>query len=469
MATTRIMPLHAGKGRTVGQAISDIIDYVANPQKTDNGRLITNFQCNSKMADAEFLYAKQLYMRKTGRDRGSDNVIAYHLRQSFVPGEITPEEANRLGQELAKRFTKGRHAYIVCTHIDKKHIHNHIIWNSTTIECDRKFRNFWGSTKAVRRLNDTIYIENGYSIVDNPKTHGQSYNKWLGDQANPSHRELLRIAIDNALAQKPENLDALLQLLKDAGYEIKTGKQLSFRSKGQKRFIRMDTLGDGYTKDELIAVISGERKHTPRKKKSIITEKPKVNLLIDLQAKLQEGKGTGYARWAKVYNLKQMAQAMNYLTDHNLLEYDALKKKTEDATTRHNTLSAQIKSAEARMAEIAVLRTHIINYSKTRDVYVQYRKSGYSKKFLAEHESEIILHKAAKKAFDELGLTKIPTKKSLDAEYARLLEEKKQAFGEFRKARDEMRELLTVKANVDRLLGTEEEQKREEQKKQEQR
>ena len=468
MATTRIMPLHAGKGRTVGQAISKIIDYVANPQKTDKGRLITSFQCNSKMADAEFLYAKQLYQRKTGRDRGSDNVIAYHLRQSFVPGEITPEEANHLGQELAKRFTKGNHAYIVCTHIDKKHIHNHIIWNSTSLECDRKFRNFWGSTKAVRRLNDTICIENGYSIVDNPQAHGQSYNKWLGDQAKPSHRELLRIAIDNALAQKPENLDALLQLLKDAGYEIKTGKQFSFRCKDQKRFIRMDTLGDGYTKDELIAVISGEKKHTPRKKTTITTEKPKVNLLIDLQTRLQ-GKGAGYARWAKVYNLKQMAQAMNYLTEHNLLEYEALKKRTEEASTRHNTLSAQIKAAEARMAEIAVLRTHIINYSKTREVYVEYRKSGYSKKFLAEHESDIILHKAAKKAFDELGLTKIPTKKSLDAEYARLLEEKKQAFGEFRKARDEMRELLTVKSNVDRMLGMEEEQKREEQKKQEQR
>ena len=229
MATTRIMPLHAGKGRTVGQAISDIIDYVANPQKTDNGRLITCFQCNSKMADAEFLYTKQLYQRKTGRDRGSDNVIAYHLRQSFVPGEITPEEANRLGQELARRFTKGKHAYIVCTHIDKKHIHNHIIWNSTTLECDRKFRNFWGSTKAVRRLNDTICIENGYSIVENSKGHSQSYDKWLGDQAKPSHRELLRIAIDNALAQKPDDLDALLQLLKDAGYEIKEGKQLAFR------------------------------------------------------------------------------------------------------------------------------------------------------------------------------------------------------------------------------------------------
>ena len=258
-----------------------------------------------------------------------------------------------------------------------------------------------------------------------------------------------------------------MQILKDAGYEAKEGKQFAFRCKDQKRYIRLDTLGDGYSKDELQAVLSGEKEHTPRKK-SVVVENPKINLVIDLQTRLK-GKGAGYARWAKVYNLKQMAQTMNYLTDHNLLEYDELKKKTEEATTRHNILSAQIKAAEARMAEIAVLRTHIINYSKTRDVYVEYRKSGYSKKFLAEHEADIILHKAAKKAFDELGLTKIPTKKSLDAEYARLLEEKKQTFGEFRKARDEMRELLTVKSNVDRMLGVEEEQKREEQKKQEQR
>lgn len=181
MATTRIMPLHCGKGRTVGKAISDIIDYVKNPEKTDNGRLVTSYQCNSQIADAEFLFAKQQYIQKTGRVRGEDDVIAYHLRQSFVPGEITPEEANRLGCELAKRFTKGNHAFIVCTHIDKAHVHNHIIWTSTTLDCDRKFRNFWGSTKAVRRLNDTICVENGYSIVENPKPHGLSYNKWLGD------------------------------------------------------------------------------------------------------------------------------------------------------------------------------------------------------------------------------------------------------------------------------------------------
>ena len=181
MATTRLMPLHTGKGRTVGQAISAIIDYTENPQKTDGGRLITSWQCDSRIADAEFLFTKNQYIQKTGRVRGEDDVIAYHLRQSFVPGEITPEEANRLGCELAKRFTKGNHAYIVCTHIDKAHIHNHVIWNSTALSQTRKFRNFWGSSRAVRRLNDTICIENGYSIVENPKRHGKSYNKWLGD------------------------------------------------------------------------------------------------------------------------------------------------------------------------------------------------------------------------------------------------------------------------------------------------
>ena len=212
MATTRIMPLHVGKGRTESRAISDIIDYVANPKKTDNGRLITGYACDSRTADAEFLLAKRQYLAATGRVRGADDVIAYHVRQSFRPGEITPEEANRLGVEFAKRFTKGNHAFVVCTHIDKSHIHNHIIWSSVSLEYDRKFRNFWGSTKAVRRLSDTICIENGLSIVENPKPHGKSYNKWLGDQAKPSHRELLRVAIDNALSQSPADFEELLKL-----------------------------------------------------------------------------------------------------------------------------------------------------------------------------------------------------------------------------------------------------------------
>ena len=455
MATTRIMPLHVGKSRTISKAISDIIDYVENPQKTDNGRLITEYACDSRSADAEFLFAKRQYISNTGRVRGEDDVIAYHLRQSFIPGEITPEEANRIGCELAKRFTKENHAYVVCTHIDKEHIHNHIIWNSVNLDCDRKFRNFWGSTRAVRRLNDTICIENGYSIVENPKVHGKSYNKWLGDQAKPSHREILRVAIDNALAKKPASLEELFGLLQEDGIEVSTGKMVKLKVAGWKRPARLDTLGEEYSEYALNEVILGKKEHQPREKNVLPVKVKKVNLLVDIQAKLQAGKGAGYERWAKVFNLKQMAQTMNYLTEHGLLEYAVLAEKSEAATNRYNELSAHIKATETRMAEIAALRTHIVNYAKTRAVYIEYRKAGYSKKYFEEHETDILLHKAAKKAFTELNMKKLPTVKGLQGEYAQLLEEKKKAYGEYRQVWNEMKELLTVKANVDKLMKME--------------
>lgn len=448
MATTSIMPLHTGKGRTVGRAISGILDYVENPEKTDNGRLITGYECDTRLADAEFLLSKRQYAAITGRERGANDVIAYHVRQAFVPGEVTPEDANRIGVEFARRFTKGKHAFIVCTHIDRAHVHNHIIWNSTSLDCTRKFRNFWNSTKAVRLLSDTLCIENGLSVVENSQRRGKRYNQWLGDAAKPTHRENLRAAIDAARTQKPADFDALLSLLQAAGYEIKRGKVPSLRGSDQKRFIRMDTLGEGYSPEDLSAALSGGRAHRP-------CEKP-VNLLVDIQAKLREGKGVGYERWAKVFNLKQMAQTFNYLTEHGLLEYAALAEKTASATEKCNELSAQIKAADARLAELSALRTHIINYSKTRDVYVGYRKAGYSKKYLTEHEGDILLHKAAKAAFDELGLKNLPTVKSLQAEYAAVLAEKKATYPEYRKARDEMKELLVVKANVDRILDTDE-------------
>ena len=472
MATTRIMSLHIGKGRTVGKAISDIIDYVENPDKTDGGRLISSYQCDSRIADAEFLFAKRQYLARTGRQRGADDVIAYTIRQSFVPGEITPEEANRLGCELARRFTKGKHAFIVCTHVDKAHIHNHIIWNSTTLDHSRKFRDFLGSGRAVRQLNDTICVQNGYSIVENPKRRGKSYNKWLGSKP-PCHRDQLRMAIDAALAQKPADLDALFQLLRDAGIEVSPrGKSIRLKAPGRKNFVRLDedSMGTGYSITSLPAVLAGEKQHTPLSKNIHRADLPRVNLLVDIQAKLQAGKGAGYARWASVFNLKQMAQTLNYLTEHGLLDYADLAAKADEATGRYHELSARIKAAEQRMAEIAVLKTHIINYAKTREVYVAYRKAGYSKKFKAEHESDILLHQAAKKFFDESGLKKLPTVRSLQAEYAALLAEKKAAYADFRKAREDMKELLTVRANVQKLMGYEaQEQEKEADRREEER
>ena len=453
MATTRIIPLHIGKGRTESRTINAIIGYVANLEKTDDGRYISSFACDSRTADAEFLLAKRQYIASTGRIRGKDDVIAYHIRQSFVPGEVTPEDANRVGLEFAKRFTKGKHAFIVCTHIDKAHIHNHIIWSAVNLDCDRKFRNFWGSTKAVRSLSDTICIENGLSIVENPKRRGKSYDQWLGNQAKPTHRELLCAAIDNALSQKPADLDELLNLLRESGCEVSLrGQFYRLKLPGWNKPARLESLGKGYTMDDLLSVLSGKSTHTPLP----VRKKPeKVNLLVDIQAKLQAGKGAGYERWAKIFNLKQMAQTINYLTEHNLLDYALLEEKATAASNLHKELAEKIKTTDKRIAEVSSLRTHIINYFRTRDIYTAYREAGYSKKFLVEHEADILLHKAAKKAFDDLGLKKLPSIKSLQTEYAQLLAQKRKGRAEYKHARQEMRNLLSAKANVDRLINLE--------------
>ncbi len=328
------------------------------------------------------------------------------------------------------------------------------IWNSTSLDCTRKFRNFWYSTNAVRKLSDLICTEHELSVIENPKPHGLTYNKWLGNNAKPSHREIVRAVIDDILAKKPVDFEAFLKLLEEHGFSVKCGKHLTLMHTDFKKAIRLDSLGDGYTEVDLRTVLSGEKEHSSKKRKNTLTPQ-KNTLLIDIEAKLREGKGGGYERWAKIHNLKQMAQTVNYLREHGLLDYDELKKKSSDATARFNNLSEQIKTAEKRMAEIAVLKTHIINYSKTRDVYAAYRKAGYSKKYLAEHESDIILHKAAKKAFDDLGLEKLPTVKGLQTEYAELLTQKKAAYAEYRTARDEMKELLIHKANVEQILGKE--------------
>ena len=458
MATTRLIPLHTGKGRNFGKAIRNVIGYVSNPKKTHQGELVTGFGCNPETADGEFLLMKREYIAQTGRLRGKDDVIAYHLRQSFVPGEITPEEANRIGCELASRFTHGQHAYVVATHEDRRHVHSHIIISAVNLDCDRKFRNFWGSSKAIRRLSDTLCIQNGLSIIEQPKGHSKSYNKWLGNEAKTSQRDGLREAIDAALARQPKDFEELLTMLQRGGWEVKRGKRISLKGKGQERFKRLDSLGEDYSEAALRAIIAGEKEHHPREKKTVQPMR-QVNLLVDIQAKLQAGKGAGYERWAKVFNLKQMAQTLNYLSENNLMNIEDLTAKTDAAIARVHEMQVTIRETEKRMAELHTLKGHIINYVKTREVYAAYRMAGYSKKFVAEHEQEIKLHQAAKEAFSALGTQKIPKVKEIQAEYDELKEKKKQAYAAYHQAQDEMRQLLTVRANVERILGIEEKEK----------
>jgi hypothetical protein len=453
------MALHTGTGRSVAKALKDSIDYMENPLKTDNGEWISSYECDAKTADAEFLLSKQKYAALTGRDQGKRDVIAYHVRQSFKPGETTPEEANRIGYETAMRFTKGKYAFIVCTHTDKAHIHSHIIWNSTALDCTRKFRNFFFSAIALRRLSDLICVENGLSIIEKPGlSPGKDYARHMfPDGRPPSFQQRLRRSIDAALERKPLTFEAFLDLLRAGGVTVMDGgKHLKFLAAhedglpDQEKPTRCDMLKGDYTVAAIHERIAGLRVPSSAGR---APETQRPSLLIDIETKMREGKGPGYERWAKLHNLKMMAQTLIYLQENGLDDYALLKEKTAAATARFNELSSRIKELEAGLSANAELQKQIVTYSKTRQTYIEYRKAGYSKKFKAQHEADIILHQTAKKYFDSLGLKKLPTVATLRAEYAPMLEEKKKAYGEYRRAKSEMRELLTAKTNVDRLLN----------------
>ena len=369
----------------------------------------------------------------------------------FRPGEITAEEANKVGYELAMRFTKGKYAFVVATHTDRQHIHNHVIFNSTALDGTRKFRDFFFSALAVQRLSDLICLEHQLSVIE--KKPYRERQKRVLYPPKESNRDRLCGIIDTILAEKPGDYETFLQKLEQQGYEVKRGKYTAVKGKGQKRFIRFRTLGTGYGEDEIKAVLEGKAKHQPYQKKPP-KEQP-FQLLVDIQGKMAEGKSVGYKKWATKFNLKEMSKTLLFLQEQKISSTEELRERAAVATERYHTMGNSIKAAEARLTEIAVLKTHIINYAKTRPVYDAYRKSGYSKKFLEAHREEITLHKAAKTAFDEAGLQKLPKVKELDAEFAELLTRKKAAYPDYRKARNEMQELVRAQKNVERFFAGE--------------
>ena len=449
MAATRLIALHKNKGKSVATCLKSRTDYAQNPEKTKQGELVSSYECSPLTVDEEFMLSKRQYELMTGR-RQKNDVIAYQIRQSFKPGEITAEEANKVGYELAMRFTKGKYAFIVATHIDREH--NHIIYNSTALDSTRKFRDFLLSGLAVQRLSDLICLEHQLSVIEiKPYRERQKRTLYPPRESN---RDKLCAVIDNILLnEKPADFEAFLQKLEQQGYEIKRGKHTSVKGTRQKRFIRFRTLGAGYSEDEIKAVIAGDAEHCPHQKQPP-KEQP-FHLLVDIQAKLSEGKSEGYARWAKKYNLKEMSKTLIFLQEKKIGSIKEMQERVDAATARYHELGDSIKAAETRMAEIAVLRTHIVNYAKTRPVYDAYRKAGYSKRFLENHRAEITLHKAAKAAFDESNLKTLPKVKELDAEYSKLLTEKKALYPDYRKAKDEMQELLRAQRNVELFFAEE--------------
>ena len=404
--------------------------------------------------------SKERYKATTGREQKRDaDVLCYQIRQSFRPGEITPEEANCIGYETAMRWTKGRHAFFVATHTDRAHIHNHIYYNSITIDSTRKYRDFLGSARSLRRLSDRVCMENDLSVIQNSKLHSKGrfrhYGQWLGDRS-PSAKHRLRAAILDALQKGPADFDHFLRLMEEAGYAVKHGRGgvISFLVPGQDKptRLRSSTLGEGYDPEDIRAVIAGERP-LPELPKDAPAPR-RVDLIIDIQERLRSGKGPGYERWAKVYNLKQMAAALQYLREQGLTEYTQLSARTEAAVDRFHALAGELRETEAALKKTGELMGAVVRYAKTRPVFDGYKAARYSKKYLAEHEAELADYRAAKATMNELlAGGKLPKMDTLKRSHRELTERKKALYTEYRKAQRDMRQAVAVKTNIDHLLG----------------
>ena len=466
-ATTYLKSHKRADKRTALQNLKDRFDYGLNPEKLG---AVSSYLCDPATAHAEFMLVKNQYQGETDR-RAGHGALCYQIRQAFPHGEVTAEEANRIGYETAMRWTKGKYQFFVCTHIDKEHIHNHIYYNSTAYDRSRKFRNFIGSSFALRRLSDRVCLEHDLSVIANPKLHSKGrylhYGQWLGENQKLSQKEQIRFAIDTALTERPEDFADFLRRMETAGIQVRRGRGgvISFLVPGQQRAARFRaaTLGDGYGPEDVQAVIDGKaptRTATARKAPA----PRRVNLLIDIQERMRQGKGPAYERWAKVYNLKQMAAALQYLKEHQLFEYDDLVAKTDTATERFHTLAGDIQQTEAELSRVSDLMAAVVQSAKTRPTFDGYKAAKYSRKYLAEHEAELADYRAAKATMAELlGGEKLPKMDVLKEKRRQLAARKKALYLEYRKAQQDMRELVAVKGSVDHLRGLTDNQRNKEQ------
>lgn len=415
--------------------------------------MITSYQCDSRAVDEQFMLAKHEYELVSGRSIGKNDVLAYHIRQSFKPGEVSPEEANEIGQKLVLSFTKGKHAFVVCTHIDKAHIHNHIIFNSTTLDYTHKFKDFFRSGRVVRRISDLLCAEHGLSIIENPQPSKGSYGDWLGDKKVPTWKDTIKQKIDEILPPC-KTFDEFLEALRKAEYIVNDGgKYVSVQAPGQKKPTRLKTLGENYTEAAIRERLGKEK---VRVSGSDSGTQNRVNLLIDIQEKIRQGKGTGYEQWAKVFNLKTAAKTLIFLQERGIDSYEELVEKSAAASGKLSVVSKRISEIDAQQKEIAELQKQIGVYSKTRAVYEAYRKSGWNRKYYDEHTADIVAHRGAKKFFDSLNLGgKVPSIATLKQEWATLNSEKKLLYGDYNKLKDSSRELSIALGNTKQILDIE--------------
>ena len=442
MAVTKIKPI---KG-----TLNKALDYIQNPAKTDEKILVSSFGCAYETADIEFGFTLSQAL-----DKG--NNLAHHLIQSFEPGEVDYQTAHEIGRQLADAVTKGQHEYVLTTHIDKGHIHNHVIFCAVNFVDHHKYNSNKRSYYGIRNMSDKLCREHGLSVITPSRgSKGKSYAEYQAEKTGTSYKGKLKIAVD-ALIPQVSDFEELLSKLQAAGYEIKPGKYVSCRAPGQERFTRLKTLGADYTEEAIRERIAGRRAKAAKAPR----EQRGVSLLIDIENSIKAAQSKGYEQWAKIHNLKQAAKTMNFLTEHKIEQYADLVSRIEEMAAESGQAADALKDAEKRLADMAVLIKNVSTYQKTKPVYDAYRKARNREKYRAGQEQAIILHEAAARSLKAAGIAKLPNLAALQSEYEALQAQKEALYADYGKLKKKVREYDIIKQNIDSILQADRQPERE--------
>ena len=437
MAVTKI--------KAIRGTLSKAIAYILNPEKTDEKLLVSSYGCASETAAREFEWT-----RKIAEQKGMNpvRIIARHVIQSFEIGEVTPELAHEIGKQFADEILGGKYEYVLTTHIDKDHVHNHLIFNAVDFVNYHAYKSYKRIYYDMREVSDRLCKENGLSVIPPSQNKGMGYKEYTEAKRGTSWKQKLKQTIDR-LVITAKDYDDFLRLMQEAGYEIKTGKYISFRAKGQERFTRSKTIGENYTEERIKERIAGR---TPRRSQRQTTPKG-ISLIGDIQERIRLIDSKGYEHKAKLTILKEAARTLNYLTENNLLQYADLEKKVEDVHSSYDRTGKELKDVEARLREVQPLIKNISNYQHLKPVYDAFQKAKDKPSFKAKHEAELVIFEAARSTLLAMqGDEKLPSLKTLQAEQQRLLEEQQRLYDERARLKKEARMIDTLKANVDDFL-----------------
>ena len=426
--------------------MSKAIAYILNPEKTDEKLLVSSYGCASETAAREFEWT-----RKIAEQKGMNpvRIIARHVIQSFEIGEVTPELAHEIGKQFADEILGGKYEYVLTTHIDKDHVHNHLIFNAVDFVDYHAYKSYKRIYYDMREVSDRLCKENGLSVIPPSQNKGMSYKEYTEAKRGTSWKQKLKQTIDR-LVITAKDYDDFLRLMQEAGYEIKPGKYISFRAEGQERFTRSKTIGENYTEERIKERIAGR---TPRKSQRQTTPKG-ISLIGDIQERIRLIDSKGYEHKAKLTILKEAARTLNYLTDNNLLQYADLEKKVEDVHSSYDRTGKELKGVEARLREVQPLIKNISNYQRLKPVYDAFQKAKDKPGFKAKHEAELVIFEAARSTLLAMqGDEKLPSLKTLQAQQQRLLDEQQRLYDERAKLKKEVKQIETIKSNVDTFLA----------------